>query len=60
MEICSSGHGAVCFDDGYAHHDACPACTANEERDEKQKEIDVLQEKIETLETQLENAEAAS
>jgi predicted nuclease with TOPRIM domain len=55
MELCSSGHDEVCFEGRN-----CPACALAGERDEKQGEIEKLQERIETLETELEKVEAAS
>ena len=60
MQLCSSGHEEVCFDEGYGGRNACPACAMIEERDEKQIKIEELEEKIESLETQPEEAEAGA
>lgn len=54
MELCSDGHDEICYVNfnKYGGHKPCPVCQMLEE---KQDEIDVLNEKIIDLEDKIEN-----
>lgn len=50
MRLCGDGHSEVCYEDF-----PCPLC---EVKDEKEQEINELKERINVLETKLEEAQS--
>jgi len=53
LDVCESGHSEIVYQGGgmFSGYNKCPLCEAIEEKEELQKEVDSLQEKIDELES---------